>query len=181
MHRGWLTRPRGGAGRCALLGALWLCVQCAVALAAQPLAPWGGEPAPRLVLQDVGGATHDLERHRGKVVLVNFWATWCAPCRHEMPAIQRLRDALAHKPFAVLAVNVGERAPGVRAFLRETRLDLPVLMDASKRAARNWNVRVLPTTFLVGPDGRVRYRVIGDIDWSHPSIEGVITRLLDGG
>jgi hypothetical protein len=54
-------------------------------------------------------------------------------------------------------------------------------MDANKKATRNWNVRVLPTTFLVGPDGRVRYRVIGDIDWSHPSIEGVITRLLDGG
>lgn len=148
---------------------------------AQPLEPWGGELAPALVLKDLRGATHDLAKHRGRVVLVNFWATWCEPCRHEMPSIERLRDKLEGKPFSVLAVNVDEPDARVRRFLEQTALSLPVLMDQNKKVTRGWNVRVLPTTFVIGPDGRVRYRLVGDIDWSHGSIVGIITRLLDGG
>ncbi len=160
---------------------VWALAAPGPAPGAQALQPWGGEPAPPLVLKDAQGAAHDLARYRGKVVLVNFWATWCEPCRHEMPSIQRLRDKLAGKPFAVLAVNVDEPDARVRRFLAETRLDLPVLLDPGKKVTRGWSVLVLPTTFIIGPDGRTRYRLVGDIDWSHDSIVGIVTQLINGG
>ncbi|HYC48345.1 MAG TPA: TlpA disulfide reductase family protein [Burkholderiales bacterium] len=137
-----------------------------------------GEHAPKLALKGPDGGAHDLGAHRGKVVLVNFWATWCEPCRHEMPSIQRLRDKLAGKAFAVLMVNVDEPDARVRRFLAETKLDLPVAMDQSKAVTRAWSVRVLPTTFLVGPDGRLRYRLVGDIDWSADEVVRTVTELL---
>jgi peroxiredoxin len=68
----------------------------------------------------------------------------------------------------------------VRRFLEETRLDLPVLMDVNKTVTRGWGVRVMPTTFLVGPDGRIRYRLLGDIDWNTDAVAGVVSQLMDG-
>jgi thiol-disulfide isomerase/thioredoxin len=121
-----------------------------------------------------------LKALRGKVVLVNFWATWCEPCRHEMPSIQRLRDRLRDERFAVLLVNVDEPEARVRRYVGEARLDLPIVLDAGKHATSQWGVRVLPSTFLVGADGRVRYRVIGDMDWNSEQALGVIERLLMG-
>ena len=143
------------------------------------LSPAGGEAAPALVLKDVSGAVHDLARHRGKVVLVNFWATWCEPCREEMPSIQRLKARLEGKPFVVLAVNVDEPDARVRRFIDETRFDLPVVMDPNKTATRGWGVRILPATFIVGPDGRIRYRLVGDLDWSTDAVVEIITKLMD--
>jgi thiol-disulfide isomerase/thioredoxin len=148
------------------------------ARAAPALAPWGGGAAPELALRDVEGRPHNLAAYRGKVVLINFWATWCEPCRQEMPSIQRLRDRLAGKPFAVLAVNVDEPDARVRQFLKQTALDLPILMDPNKVATRGWGVRVLPVTFIVGPDGRVRYRFVGDLDWNSDTVVGVIAGLM---
>ena len=111
-------------------------------------------------------------------MLINFWATWCEPCRQEMPSIQRLRDRLAGKPFVVLAVNVDEPEARVRRFLSQTQLDLPVLLDPNKAVTRGWGVRVLPASFIVGPDGRTRYRLIGDLDWSSDTVVGVISQLI---
>jgi peroxiredoxin len=148
--------------------------------APKALTPWTGGATPALALKDVGGAVHDLTRYRGKVVLINFWATWCEPCREEMPSIQRLRERLPEKAFAVLAVNVDEPDARVRRFLEETRLDLPVLLDPNKTVTRAWGVRVMPTTFVVGPDGRIRYRLLGEADWSTDAIVTTITRLMNG-
>lgn len=153
-------------------------VLCAPSSALTPLI---GNPAAPLVLKDPKGVTIDLARYRGQVVLVNFWATWCEPCRQEMPSIQRLRERLAGKPFTVLAVNVDEPDSRVRQFLAKTQLELPVLLDPGKTVTRAWAVRVLPTTFLVGPDGRARYRLVGDIDWSNDTIVGIVTQLMNGG
>ena len=153
---------------------------CARVRAAGTLAPWGGKAAPPLALKDIHGANHDLARYRGKVVLVNFWATWCEPCRYEMPSMQRLRAMLAGKPFEVLAVNVDEPEIRVRRFVTETNLDLPVLLDVNKTVTRAWSVRVMPTTFLVGLDGRIRYRVLGDLDWTGQDVLDAIARLLGG-
>ena len=144
------------------------------------LSPLPGEPASPLVLKDIQGASHDLARYRGQVVLVNFWATWCEPCRLEMPSMQRLRDRLG-KRFVVLAVNVDEPDARVRNFIAQTKLDLTVLMDPGKTVSRAWGVRVLPTSFLIGPDGRARYRLIGDIDWDNETVMGTVTQLLKGG
>ena len=151
------------------------------ASAAATLTRLGGEAAPALVLKDMKGAQHDLTRYRGSVVLVNFWATWCEPCRHEMPSIQRLRDKLAGQPFVVLAVNVDEPDARVRRFLEETGFDLPVPMDPNKSVTRGWGVRVLPATYIVGPDGRMRYRAVGDLDWSSDHILETIRKLIPPG
>jgi peroxiredoxin len=156
-------------------------VAAQAATAANPpksLTPWTGGATPALALKDVAGTVHDLARYRGKVVLINFWATWCEPCREEMPSIQRLRDRLSEKAFAVLAVNVDEPDARVRRYLEETRLDLPVLLDPNKTVTRAWGVRVMPTTFVVGPDGRIRYRLLGEADWSSDAIVATLTQLI---
>jgi peroxiredoxin len=152
-----------------------------LAHAAPALTPWSGTAAPALGLRDLEGSTHNLGAYRGKVVLINFWATWCEPCRQEMPSMQRLRDRLAAKGFAVLAVNVDEPDARVRQFLKQTGLDLTIVMDPNKTVTRNWGVRFLPVSFIVGTDGRVRYRAVGDLDWDSDTVVGVISQLLAGG
>jgi peroxiredoxin len=173
----WRLTGRIFAVTAALVGALAL----SLGAAAAALAPAGGERAATLVLKDMHGAAHDLARYRGKVVLINFWATWCEPCRQEMPSMQRLRDKLAGRPFVVLAVNVDEPDARVRRFLDETRFDLPVLLDVNKTMTRAWNVRVMPTSFIVDTEGRLRYRVVGDLDWSADTVLRTISQLLSGG
>lgn len=146
--------------------------------ASAQLPAWSGGPTPALRLQDLDGKAHTLADYRGKVVLINFWATWCAPCRYEMPSIEKLRASLMGRPFAVLAVNLGEPEPRVRAFLQEVPLRFPVLLDPDAAAAKAWKVKALPATFVVGPDGRVRYRYIGELDWSRASVRSAIAALL---
>ena len=162
------------------LAAALLALLCALPRAhAASLEPWSGSTPP-FVLKDLAGISHDLATYRGQVVLVNFWATWCEPCRQEMPSIQRLRDKLAGKPFRAFAVNVDEPDARVQLFVKQTRFDLPVLLDPNKTVTRSWNVRVLPVTYLIGKDGRVRYRAVGDLDWSDEKIVGTISQLLAG-
>ena len=148
--------------------------------APKALTAWTGGPTPALVLNDTSGAVHDLSRYRGKVVLINFWATWCEPCREEMPSIQRLRERLDDKAFAVLAINVDEPEARIQRYLAETRLAIPVLLDVNKTVTRAWGVRVMPTTFVVGPDGRIRYRLLGETDWSTDAIVATMTQLMNG-
>jgi thiol-disulfide isomerase/thioredoxin len=142
------------------------------------LKAWSGGPTPALSLKDLEGRVHALESYRGKVVLVNFWATWCAPCLEEMPSIERLRQSLAGRPFAVLAVNLAEPDARVQAFLAKVPLGFPVLMDREAAAARAWKARMLPATFIVGPDGRVRYSHVGELDWSREPVRRQIAALL---
>ena len=152
---------------------------CGATLAsAQQLKPWSGGAAPPLALHDLEGWLHRLEDYRGKVVLVNFWATWCEPCREEMPSINRLRASLAGRPFEVLAINLAESEPRIRRFLEQLPLDFPVLMDRDSAAAKRWQARVLPVSFLIGPDGRIRYSVVGELDWMQESVRGAIAALL---
>ena len=164
---------------CACL-ALFGLMNTAVTLAAGKLEALSPRPAPALELNDLDGRRYDLKAHRGKVVLVNFWATWCEPCREEMPSIQRLRERLRDKPFAVLMVNVDEPEARVRRYIADARLDLPVVVDTGKRVTGQWGVRILPATFLVGADGRVHYRLIGDMDWNGERAAEVIERLMAG-
>ena len=152
-------------------------VLTAVAGAAE-LKPWAGGATPALALQDLGGARHALADYRGKVVLVNFWATWCEPCREEMPSIERLRRSFHGRPFAVLAVNLAEPEPRVRAFLETMPLDFPVLLDRDTAVAKAWRARILPATFIIGPDGRIRYSHLGELDWSQDSVRHAIAALL---
>lgn len=148
------------------------------AAAQQALSPWHGGATPALKLKDLEGREHALESYRGKVVLVNFWATWCEPCKVEMPSIERLRKSLESRPFAVLAVNLAEPDARVRAFLRAVPLGFPVLMDRDAAATKAWKARMLPATFIVDADGRLRYSHIGELDWSREPVRGQIAALL---
>jgi len=125
------------------------------------------EPAtPTLALNDLAGNARTLADYRDRVVLMNFWATWCEPCRAEMASIEKLQDRLAGRPFAVLLVNYGEARARVADFVKRESIGATILLDPNQDAPRVWRVRVLPSSFLIGPDGRVRYSVIGEIDWA---------------
>ncbi len=136
--------------------------------------------AQALSLPDLQGRVHRLSDYRGKVVLLNFWASWCAPCRAEMPSIESLRRELRGEPFTVLAVNVGEDARVARRFAEQADIGFTVLIDAEGGAARAWRAHALPTTFIIGPDGRIRYNHVGARDWSdertRETIEGLTAK-----
>ena len=142
------------------------------------LKPWTGGATPALSLRDPAGKAHDLAAYRGKVVLVNFWATWCAPCREEMPSMQALRQRLAGKPFEVLAVNLMESEEKIAAFRESELIDLPVLMDRDGAAAKRWKVRMLPISFIVDRRGAIRYQLVGEANWTGPTVISAIDRLL---
>ncbi len=139
--------------------------------------PWAG-PTPPLELKDLAGKTHTLAHYRGRVVLLNFWATWCPPCRDEMPALQALHARLSDRPFTVLGVNYGEAPARIESFLGRAPVGFPLLLDPRHEAITAWGVRTLPATFLVGPDGEVRYRIIGELDWAAADIVARVRRLL---
>jgi thiol-disulfide isomerase/thioredoxin len=142
---------------------------------------WEGAPQLPLAGSALDGRSIDLKGFQGRVVLVNFWATWCEPCRDEMPSIVRLQEKLKGKPFDVLAVNYGESKERVAEFLQRQHVSLPVLLDPDKQAADAWNAKGLPMTFLVDAQGRVRYWVFGEEDWSRGEPLALVEKLLAEG
>jgi peroxiredoxin len=95
-----------------------------------------------------------------------------------MPSMNRLRAALAGRPFEILAVNLGESEARIERFLEKLPLDFPVLLDRDTATAKAWKARFLPASFLVGPDGRVRYSHLGELDWMRPDIRETVERIL---
>jgi len=137
-------------------------------------------PAAPLVLARLDGETYTLEQRRGHVVLVNFWATWCPPCRAEMPAMERIWQRLHARGLDVVGVNVGESAEAIRAFLKQfgTSIGFPILLDAETKAMESWGVRGLPASFVVDKRGRVRYTALGGRRMDSGPIVGLIDGLL---
>jgi cytochrome c biogenesis protein CcmG, thiol:disulfide interchange protein DsbE len=162
-----------------LIVALAALVVASPAGAAESLKAWKGGATPALVLKTPAGETVDLAKLGGKVVLVNFWATWCAPCVEEMPALARLRDRLADRGLEVIAVNEGEMPERVTGFANRTGLDLSIVLDRDKQAAKAWKVRALPTTYIVDRRGRIRLFAEGELD-TGAALEAAITPLLPG-
>jgi thiol-disulfide isomerase/thioredoxin len=147
------------------------------AAAESQIKPWTGA-TPKLVLADLAGGRADLGKMRGRVVVVNFWATWCAPCKDELPSLQRLRDKLAGKPVEVITVNYGEFPQRIGPFLEKERIALKVLLDTQKDAARDWGVGGLPMTFIIDARGRARYSAFGELDWSTGEPLRLVEKLL---
>ena len=145
---------------------------------ARELQVYKGGATPPLVLKDLNGKTHDLKQYRGKVVLINFWATWCPPCRAEMPSMQRLKNKMAGKPFVILAVDMGETEAEVKAFLPQVKTDFNVLMDKDGRALKAWKVFAFPTSYLVDAQGKIRYGLYGASEWDAADKVEKITQLL---
>ncbi|HJW81699.1 MAG TPA: TlpA disulfide reductase family protein, partial [Acidiferrobacterales bacterium] len=143
------------------------------------LQPYTGNPLPPpLQLLDLDGRTQDLAQLRGRVVLVNFWASWCPPCVREMPSMQRLKEKLAGRPFTILAVNMAEPDKDVRAFLAKMNVDFPVPMDRDGAVLKRWKVFVFPTSFVLDVEGNIRLGVFGEVEWDNPEVMEKIVALL---
>ncbi len=126
-----------------------------------------------------GGALHALSADLGKVVLLDVWATWCEPCRDALPTYQRLRDQYRARGLEVYAINVDEDPTQIPAFIEETRLDLPILIDKNAGVSeRDLNVRVMPSTFLVDRRGALRFVHEGWADGLLPQYQAEIEQLL---
>ena len=155
---------------------------CTAGEAASPLIPPGErKPAPELQLKDIDGKPQNLAELRGKVVLVNFWATWCPPCRREMPSMQRLYQSLPKNRFEILAVNIGEDDDTVFAFTGtlEPSPTFQLLFDRDSLELRKWPVMGLPTSFVIDKKGRVALRVVGGRDFDSPAMKAQMKILID--
>jgi thiol-disulfide isomerase/thioredoxin len=136
-------------------------------------------PAPELKAQNLAGAPKTLADYRGKVVLLNFWASWCPPCLHEMPSMERLKQKMVGRPLEIVALDSAETAEEVSAFLSRMKLSFPILLDPDGSNTRRWKVFALPTSFLLDAEGRVRYVLTGPTDWDEGEAMQVIESLLD--
>ena len=135
-------------------------------------------PAPQLKAQDLAGATRTLADYHGKVVLLNFWASWCPPCLREMPSMERLRVKMAGRPLAIVAVDSAETREEVDAFLAKMRVGFPVLLDPDGGNTKRWKVFALPTTFLLDASGRIRHVLTGPTEWDEGEALSKIEALL---
>jgi len=143
------------------------------------LQPWAkGKPVPQLEGVDLKGRTWKLADLRGKAVLINFWASWCEPCRAEMPSLQTLAEFYGPDKLVVLAVNFKEGVYATQRFVERSKLQLPVLLDPFGETARQWGATAFPTTILIGADGRVRGMVRGEMDWLSPQAAKTVEPLL---
>ena len=137
--------------------------------------------APDFALKDADRKLHRLSEQRGKVVLVNFWATWCPPCRREMPSMQRAWEKLQGGNFEMYAVNVGEDEDTIFGFTFSTGVELtfPILLDRDALVIKVWPVVALPTSFVIDPQGRIVYRAVGGREWDDPQLLRQIRKHMD--
>ena len=127
-------------------------------------------PAVDFTISYLDGTTTSLSDHAGKLVFLNFWATWCPPCRAEMPSMEEIHSRFQGEPFTILAVNVQEGAPTVQPFVEEFGYTFPVLLDESGSTAGEYGVRGIPTTYMIGPDGIVLAQLVGTREWNEAEI-----------
>jgi len=127
------------------------------------------------------GETKSLSSYKGKVVFLNFWATWCGPCRVEMPSMEALYNKFRDKGLEILAVNSGEDQATVRSFMKNEGFSFPALLDLDGRVSANYGVQAIPTTFLIDRDGMIILRLVGSIDWGTPKIHAALESLLSNG
>jgi peroxiredoxin len=141
-----------------------------------------GSRAPEFTAQTVElePVTKRLSDYRGQVVLLNIWATWCGPCRVEMPSIERLHAEFAPRGLRVVAVSIDEpgQAEGIRGFVRENALTFEVLYDPTHRIEQLYQTMGVPETFVIGRDGVIRKRVTGATHWDSPANRALIAQLL---
>jgi peroxiredoxin len=147
-------------------------LQRLIALATGPTAPGEvGSPAPDFSLEDTAGRTVTLGDYRGKVVLINFWATWCLPCRAEMPELESIYRARRGDGFEVVAIDLQESDAEVQPFMEELGLTFPALLDRDGFVSRAYRARALPSSFLVDRQGTIRYVKIGPLTFDTISEE----------
>ena len=148
-----------------------------------PLGRGAAAPDFSIPLFDVNGKGPDvsLSSFRGKVVLVNFWATWCAPCEKEMPAMERLYRELAPQGFELLAISVDESEADIREFQERLQVSFPILLDPEKKISKRYQTMGYPESLLVDRDGRIIERYVGPKEWDRADYVARIRRLLTAG
>jgi peroxiredoxin len=142
-----------------------------------------GSPAPAFALPALAGEPIALGDLRGRVVFVNFWATWCPPCRDEAPALERLYRSLREEGFEVVGVSIDDPSArdAVERFRSEFGLSFPLLFDPDKSAYRSFQATGVPETFLIDREGRIVERFVGPRDWDEPRYANAVRALLAGG
>ena len=136
-----------------------------------------GRPAPALQLADMDGNTTDLQSLRGKWVFVHFWASWCGPCRKEMPTLNTMIDKMADENFATILINTAEDEDTVFSFMGVIAPDLSTLLDSDGVVTEAWRPRGLPATYLVDPQGKIRYQALGGRPWDEGRYVGFLKEI----
>lgn len=145
------------------------------------LEPYRAQSGPRTIsLISASGRHLHIDNYKGKVSVINFWATWCHPCREEIPSLNRLREKMHGKPFQLISVNYAENASTVKDFLKRFKVDYPVLLDMNGKVSAKWNVIAYPSTFVIGSDGRIHYGVNAAIDWDSEHVIRLLDKLMPG-
>lgn len=135
--------------------------------------------APDLRLTDLAGKIQDLKDYRGKVVLLNFWATWCPPCIKEIPSLNRLQKKFSTDDFVVLSVDIGEELKEIKTFLEHVPADYPVLVDSESSLVEPWQLRAFPSTYIIDRQGQLRYQYFGGLEWDEPEIIKFLEKNLE--
>ncbi|MGZ5218344.1 MAG: TlpA family protein disulfide reductase [Caldimonas sp.] len=160
----------------AATGVPWLATP---ASAAYVVRPWpAARPVPELDLADLDGKRWKLDAHLGEVVVLNFWATWCEPCRLEMPSLQAMATRLQPQGLVLGAVNYKEPVALIRQFLERMPFKATILLDADGDATSDWTPRVFPSSVLIGRDGRPSTTVLGDLDGGSAAAKDLLEPLL---
>ncbi|AKM32497.2 hypothetical protein AB870_04275 [Pandoraea faecigallinarum] len=141
------------------------------------LATWRGA-TPAFALEGLDGKTHALSQYRGRVVILNFWATWCGPCRNEIPAMGEVVRRYRERGLALLAVNYKEPATTVKPFLDKLPIDGTVLLDTDGAVYKRFGSLGLPATYLVDRTGNARFWRMGELEWTDVGLHGHIEALL---
>ena len=144
------------------------------------LRPYKGKPdAPTLNLPNLNNIIINLKDYKGQVVLVNFWASWCPPCVHEMPSMQRLQNAFSAKTFTILGVNMAEDPSTINNFLsQKVNVTFPILLDSDGAALKRWQVFAFPTSYVIDKEGRIRYALFGSVEWDKAEVVEIIKNLI---
>ncbi|MEJ2142651.1 MAG: TlpA disulfide reductase family protein [Gammaproteobacteria bacterium] len=135
-------------------------------------------PAPDFNLKGEDGKWYKLSEMKGKVVVMNFWATWCPPCRYEMPALERLWEKVKDKNIIILGINVGEDADTIFEFTGTYPMSFPVPMDIDGKVIEQYPIRGLPTTYVINPQGMVTHRAVGSRNWDEEWMVNKLKSLL---
>jgi thiol-disulfide isomerase/thioredoxin len=157
----------------------WLsCLLLPAAALSYELEPYKSEDSYNFSLPDLKGKAHTLNDYRGKVVLVNFWASWCTPCILEMPSMQRLANSLSDQAFEILTLNISDSPRRIQEVLKRLQVDLLVLLDHDGKTFKTWQGHVLPASYLFDASGQVRYRVVGPMEWDETDVRLKIKQLI---
>lgn len=134
--------------------------------------------APNFKLNNTEGETFELDSTRGQWVFLHFWASWCGPCRREMPTIQKLSEELDSNKFKIVMINTAEDEDTIFTFLAGLSIDIDTLMDVDGQITEVWKPRGLPTTFIIDPKGNVRYQAIGGREWGKAAYVDFMKKLI---